>query len=149
MHPDATRHARRNDARVGARRTGRFSAIGRMDRPSWYPGGDAASCHSTPTGPVSAAAGGRPAGSASIERTKRAEAGPVDSATPDRGFAVAAVEQAPLVLHPLGAARAALGRAGEGPRDAAGAGTGLRAVLRGDVDRRVAAVTLARVDPAR
>src|SRR5262252_4081400 len=72
------------------------------------------------------------------------------SAAPDRGLAVAAVEDAArLVLHPLRAAGAALRRAREGPGNATGGDTGLPAVLRCDLDRGVAALALARVDPAR
>src|SRR4029077_10628512 len=49
---------------------------------------------------------------------------------------------------PLGAACPALRRAREGPRDTADVDARLRAVLRGDHDRRITALALARVDPA-
>src|SRR5262245_31192973 len=79
-------------------------------------------------------------------RASRPERGRPGLPAPNGRFAVAAEEDAPvLLLRPLGAARAALRRAGERPRDATRVDARLRAVLRRDVDRGVAAVALARI----
>src|SRR5262249_52262058 len=67
----------------------------------------------------------------------------------DGRLAVAAIEEpAAGGLHPLRAARPALARAGEGPGDPTGGDAGLGAVGRRDLDRGVAALALARVNPA-
>src|SRR5262249_1695146 len=67
----------------------------------------------------------------------------------DGRLAVAAIEEpAAGGLHPLGAARPALAGAGEGPRAPTNVDAGLGAVGRRDLDRGVAALTLARVNPA-
>src|SRR5262249_4938669 len=74
---------------------------------------------------------------------------PGSLAAPDGRLAVAAIEEpAAGGLHPLGAARPALAGAGEGPGDPTNVDAGLGAVGRRDLDRGVAALTLARVNPA-
>src|SRR4029453_15285549 len=85
----------------------------------------------------------------SSARSSRARGSGDRSPAPDGRLAVAAIQEVPAaVLHPLGLAGPALARAGEGPRQPARVGTGLRAVGCRDVDRGVAALALARVDPA-
>src|SRR5262249_22189153 len=72
------------------------------------------------------------------------------SAAPDRRLALAAIEDAAgAILHPPGAAGSALIGAGERPRHPPAVDTGRGAVARCDLDRGVAALALARVDPAR
>src|SRR5262249_35237795 len=75
---------------------------------------------------------------------------PRTSTAPDSCLAVAPVEHSSLlVLHPLGRTGSPLRCAGEGPWHAVHVDARLCAVLGGDADGRVAAVALARVDPAR
>jgi hypothetical protein len=81
--------------------------------------------------------------------TRLLGADPTSSPAPDRGLAAAPIEKRPiLALRPLRAAGPPFCRSTEGRRHAAGVAAGRRAVRRGKLDGRGAAVTLARIYPA-